>query len=155
MLVQCVPATSESAPVVPLARNLSPRAKKLPRPRVLVVDDEPLVRWSVAETLRARGYDVSEAGDAKTALHMLTADPEAADIVLLDLRLPDSSDLRLLAMLRGLAPTTPIILMTAYGTTEVVERALQLGAFRVIDKPFELNELAPLILAALAASRPN
>jgi two-component system response regulator AtoC len=156
MLVQSAPATSESAPFVPLAaRNFPHTARKRPHPRVLVVDDEPLVQWSVAETLSARGYEVLNAGDARTALRMMSDDPNAADVVLLDFRLPDSCDLKLLAMLRGLAPSAPIILMTAFGTPELVDHALQLGAFEVLNKPFELNELAPLILGALAASRPN
>jgi len=63
--------------------------------------------------------------------------------------------LKLLAMLRGLAPSAPVILMTAYGTPELFDHALRLGAFCVLNKPFELTELASLVLIALAASRPH
>jgi CheY-like chemotaxis protein len=83
---------------------------------VLVVDDEPLVRWSVAETLEDCGYRVTQAGDALSALEALNGKGGAADLVLLDLRLPDSSDLGVLSMMRRLSPTTPVILMTAYGS---------------------------------------
>jgi len=135
--------------------DFPPVAKKSAHARVMVVDDEPLVRWSVAETLGARGYEIIEADDAASATRAFIADRRAADLVLLDYRLPDSNDLTLLAMLRGLAPHAPIILMTAYWTRELTERALRLGAFTVLAKPFEMNELAPLVVQVLAASRPN
>ena len=63
------------------------------------------------------------------------------DAVLLDFRLPDSSDLGLLARLRQLLPGTPVVLMTAFSTPDVIEEARQLGVFTVLDKPFELDAL--------------
>jgi DNA-binding NtrC family response regulator len=120
---------------------------------VLVVDDEPLVRWSVAETLGAHGYQVTEAGSGASALQALLGAPGTTDAVLLDLLLPDSCDLSLLAELRGLAPGVPVIMMTAFATPELVERARQLGAFTVIHKPFDMNALAPLVRQALLAAR--
>jgi DNA-binding response OmpR family regulator len=74
-----------------------------------------------------------------------------ADLVLLDLMLPDFCDLSLLAVMHRLAPTVPIIAVTADATPEVVDRARRLGAYRVINKPFEMDELAPLIRKALRA----
>lgn len=124
--------------------------EKPARPRVLVVDDEALVRWSVAETLAAQGYDVAEAGDAASAIRTFS-EPVAADVVLLDLRLPDSDDLRVLSMMRRLSPATPVILMTAYGSPEILAEARRLGAFSVVNKPFEMHELAPLVERALSA----
>ena len=99
-------------PSVPLhAKEFAPR-------RILVVDDEPLVRWSVAEVLGDHGYQVAEAHDAMSAIHAFCETPDPADIVLLDLRLPDSDDLRVLSAMRQWSPATPIILMTAYGSPE-------------------------------------
>ena len=66
--------------------------KKSPRLRVLVVDDEPLIRWSLSETLEQSGHAVVEAGDAEGALRALSAG-RPFDVVLLDYRLPDSNDL--------------------------------------------------------------
>ena len=126
------------------ARDFSRFVKESPRRRVLVVDDEPLVRWSVAETLGASGYEIVEAGDGDSAIRALV-DRRTPDVVLLDLCLPDSDDLRVLAVMRRLAPATPIILMTAYATPELTEQAIKIGAFRVVGKPFEMNELVPLI----------
>jgi len=70
---------------------------------------------------------------------------------LLDFRLPDSEDLSLLASLRTASPGTRIILMTAYGSPEVVRGALELGAFRVVSKPFEMQDVARLVAEAAAA----
>ena len=120
---------------------------------MLVVDDEPLIRWSLTETLADAGHTVSEAGDRESAIRALTARSEPPDVVLLDYRLPDSNDLGLLAAIRRLAPRTQVILMTAFGTPEVTSGALELGAFRVVGKPLEMHELAALVLQA-HASRP-
>jgi|SRR5215475_1845749 len=126
-----------------------PAVKKPALPRVLVVDDEPLIRWSVAETLADRGYEVVETGDACGARAEVTAD--GFDVVLLDFRLPDSDDLGLLKSLRALSPRAQIILMTAFGTPEVVRGALDLGAYRVVGKPFEMQTIADLVTQAYTA----
>jgi CheY-like chemotaxis protein len=112
--------------------------------RVLVVDDEPLIRWSVSETLAGFGLDVAQAGDAASALRHVTR-PQAFDVILLDVRLPDMRDLSLLATLRQLHPNASIILMTAFGSDEIVERAIALGAKAVLNKPFELGTLVDAV----------
>jgi two-component system response regulator AtoC len=112
--------------------------------RVLVVDDEPLIRWSIAETLGAAGHQVTEAQDAASALRAL-ADAPDTDLVLLDFRLPDSNDLGLLAEIRRIAPAAPVILMTAFGTPDVTAGALKLGASKVLNKPFNMHDLEDLV----------
>src|SRR5919201_4383911 len=134
-------------------QDFPPRAKKSTAHRVLVVDDEALVRWSVAETLLARGYEVVEASDGRSAIAAMGEAAAPPDVVLLDLRLPDSSDLGLLQTLRRLAPRVPVILMTAFGTQDVVDAALEIGASFVVSKPFEMSDLAPLVSRALGTSR--
>ena len=129
-----------------------PIAKNPAVPRVLVVDDEPLIRWSVAETLGERGYEVVETGDALGARSAVLDAAQKFDVVLLDYRLPDSDDLTLLASLRKLSPRAQIILMTAFGKPEVVRGALDLGAYRVISKPFEMQAIADLVAQAYTAS---
>ena len=114
-------------------------------PNVLVVDDEPLVRWSIAETLEESGYHVTKAGDALSALEAL----DGKAVVLLDLKLPDSSDLGVLSMMRRLSPTTPVILMTAYGSDALRIQARDRGAYAVIDKPFDMSTLPALVSKAL------
>ena len=112
---------------------------------VLVVDDEPLIRWSLAETLSDRGHIVTEAGDGKEALRVVTQATNRPDVVLLDYRLPDSNDLNLFAAIRRELPEIPIILMTAYGSPEISAGALALGAYRVVSKPFEVQDLVTLV----------
>jgi DNA-binding NtrC family response regulator len=111
------------------------------------VDDEPLIRWAIAETLRADGYDVEEAGDADGTVRALFDDPSWPDLVLLDLRLPDCGDLSLLETVRRLAPAATVILMTAFGTPEIREEARSLGAAGVLDKPFDVDGLTGLVEA--------
>lgn len=119
---------------------------------VLVVDDETLIRWSVSATLGAAGHEVSEADSAASALGLIDGGARP-DVVLLDFRLPDSADLGLLARVRTLLPKSAVILMTAFSTPDVVEGALQLGAARVLNKPFDLTILPPLVLEASARAR--
>ena len=129
-------------------------AKKSAGAKVLVVDDEPLIRWSVAETLAERGYEVSEAEDAASAMRACSPGSRSIDVVLLDLRLPDCDDLRVLSAIRRLSPRTAVILMTAYGSPELFTEARRLGAYAIVDKPFEMDALQPLVQRALAA-RPH
>jgi CheY-like chemotaxis protein len=125
--------------------NLSDDADFYAR-HVLVVDDEPLIRWSVSETLSDLGYDVEQAPDAGSALRTVTTAKRPFDVVVLDLRLPDMDDLSLLATLRQLLPKALLILMTAFGTAEIVNDAQALGA-TVLNKPFELIDLQRLVSA--------
>ena len=128
--------------------------RKSPTLRVLVVEDELLIRWSIAEILKQSGHTVLEASDGASAIQALTAATEPVDVVLLDYRLPDSNDLTLLATIRRLAPRSSVVLMTAYGTPEVTQGAFQLGVCRVLSKPFDMHDLAPVVLQAYG-SRPH
>ena len=111
----------------------------------LVVDDEPLIRWSVAESLVGLGFTVEDAPDAATALKMVTTAALPYDVVVLDLRLPDMHDLSLLGTLRQLLPRAVLVLMTAFGTQTIEADARALGA-TVLTKPFELDDLTRIVL---------
>jgi two-component system, NtrC family, response regulator AtoC len=123
------------------------------RLRVLVVDDEPLIVWSLVQTLSTCGEIVSEAGTGEAALQSLGAEPEP-DVVLLDFHLPDSSDLRLLSTVKRLAPHSHVILMSAYCTPEMRENALAVGAYRVVGKPLDMNDV-PAMVREAAGVRPH
>ncbi|MBM3818817.1 MAG: response regulator [Acidimicrobiia bacterium] len=115
---------------------------------VLVVEDEALLRWSIAETLAHRGHTVVEASSASGAVRALHETRDPIDVVLLDVRLPDSDDLGLLADVRRLRPDSAVVMMTAFRTPDVTQGALELGAYRVLDKPFDMNGLEALVIAA-------
>ena len=152
MLAQSRRAADEGVRV-PSGNSRDP-AEKSALGRILIVDDEALIRWSVAETLGEHGYETIEAADAGSGIRAVAPGGRAVDAVLLDLRLPDCDDLRALAAIRRLAPHTPVILMTSYGTPELFHEARHLGAFAIVDKPFEMAAIGPLVDRALAA-RPH
>ncbi len=127
------------------------RVEKFPV-HVLVVDDEPLIRWSVAASLGDQGFDVEEAGDAASALRIVTNAALPFDVVILDLRLPDMHDLSLLRTLRQVLPHAQLILMTAFGTADIFDQAQAIGV-GILLKPFELDELNRLV--AYGARNPN
>jgi DNA-binding NtrC family response regulator len=130
-----------------LAEILPVTTKNSPALRVLIVDDEPLIRWSLAETLSEMGHVVVESGDGASAIRALD-EGEPFDAVVLDYRLPDSNDLGLLTTIRRVAPHAAVIMMTAFGTPEVTSGAIKLGAYRVVPKPFEMHEMAELVAQA-------
>ena len=132
----------EETPVEVLG-NCSVDAEKFPA-HVLVVDDEPLIRWSVAESLGDQGFDVEQASDALSALKMITNAVLPFDVVITDLRLPDMHDLSLLGTIRQVMPRAHVILMTAFGNPEIAADAKAMGV-DVLAKPFEFRELQRLI----------
>jgi DNA-binding NtrC family response regulator len=139
------PSTSGSAGISPrscrYSRNMVP---------ILVVDDEGLIRWSLAESLEAAGFSVLEAGSAREALDWLGARHDIG-VILLDLKLPDSKDLNLLRLIRTLVPASRVILMTAHGTADMLDEAVRAGAFRAVGKPFDMGEMVALVRDAVAA----
>jgi DNA-binding NtrC family response regulator len=121
------------------------KAAKFHPPRVLVVDDEGLLRWSLSEMLLAAGYETVQARDAREARLAFADDARPIDVVLLDLKLPDAYGLELIQEARRRCLTCPIIVMTAYGTADTVEAAMAAGAMQVISKPFDLDEAVRLV----------
>ena len=135
------------------SEKFDPAVKKSPL-QVLVVDDEALIRWSVAETLTDLGLEVEQAVDAASALAAIDTAELRFDVIVLDLRLPDMDDLALLSAIRRRLPRAAVVVMTAFGTPEIVAEARALGVSDILSKPFELAELARVVLAAggMAAS---
>lgn len=119
---------------------------------ILVVDDEPLIRWALREGLENAGYAVIEAGSARETLASLDRATHPVAVALLDVRLPDSDDLGLLRRIRRAVPDCRVIVMTAHGTPELLAEALTAGAFDAITKPFDIPRVVNLVRAAQAAA---
>ena len=115
--------------------------------RVLIVDDEKAIRWSLGEALRGDGYEVAEAEDGKSGIKAFKEDP--ADIVILDLKLPDRSGIDILKSLKKDDEDLPVIMMTAYGEVETAVEALKNGAYDFMLKPFQLEKMKVAIKHAL------
>lgn len=113
--------------------------------RVLVVDDEALIRWWLTQALSDRGYVVAEAENGRAALGALADGAPLPDIVLLDYRLPDSEGLGLLSKIVSRVPGGRVILMTAHSTANLEQDAVARGAFAVLPKPFEFQDVVALV----------
>jgi DNA-binding NtrC family response regulator len=116
--------------------------------RVLVVDDERLVRWSLGQRLSARGWDVTEAGSAAEAIG--APPPDAA---ILDYKLPDGDGIDVLRRLRHTDPDLPVIMLTAHQDTELIVEAMKAGASDYLTKPFDVEEVVLRVTRAVEAAR--
>ncbi len=114
---------------------------------VLVVDDKEMMRDSVAATLQRAGFKVRAACDGQSALAMIAE--RRPDAVVTDLKMPGLSGIDLLERVRAIDDGLPIVLMTAFGTIETAVRAIKLGAFDYITKPFEGDELIIAVKRAI------
>ncbi|HET9482201.1 MAG TPA: sigma-54 dependent transcriptional regulator [Candidatus Polarisedimenticolia bacterium] len=119
--------------------------------RILIVDDEKLLRWSLRERLAREGYEVLEAETGAAGRAALEAD--APDLMLLDYRLPDATGMEILKGAMASNPSMPVILMTAYSTVETAVEAIKIGAFDYLNKPFNQDELVITVRKALETSR--
>jgi two-component system, NtrC family, response regulator AtoC len=113
---------------------------------ILVVDDEQLIRWSLAERLTGDGYTIIEAGTAKEAVAHCGPD---IDLVLLDFRLPDADGLVVLKQIKSREPDVPVILLTAVSSVETAVEAMKQGAYHYANKPFNLDEISVVVAKAL------
>jgi DNA-binding NtrC family response regulator len=107
--------------------------------KVLVVDDEPVVANSVRRTLSRRGYQVEEAFSGNEALSRILN--EMYDLVLLDMRMPDSNGLELLPTIKKHRPKLPVVMVTGYASIDTAVEAIQRGASDYVAKPFTPDEL--------------
>jgi DNA-binding NtrC family response regulator len=117
--------------------------------RILVVDDEDLIRWSLQQKLTNWGYRSLDARDGETAISLV--DKESPDLVLLDIHLPDRNGLDVLKAIRESNSRVVVIIMTAYGVLEDAVAALRLGAYDFVSKPLNFEELRTTIANALEA----
>ncbi len=119
--------------------------------RILVVDDEKLIRWSVAERLQRDGYEVISAESGEKALELVAASPP--DVMLLDVKLPGIDGVQTLQRALGLHPELAVLMMSAHSTVDVAVEAMKHGALDFLVKPFPLQALDAAVERALATSR--
>ena len=122
------------------------------RPRILVVDDDPLVRRS-CERILGKGYDLRLADTGREGLSLLEG--ETFDLALVDLKLPDISGMDILQRAPDSFPETPIIVITGYASISSAVDAVKTGAFDYLAKPFSPDELEAAAEKALRERRPT
>ena len=118
--------------------------------RILVVDDERNIRRVLQALLEEAGHSVEAAGDGDEARAMLRKATLPYDVVLTDLRMPDSDGMDLLRWVHRSFPDIPVVMITAHGTVDIAVAAMREGAFDFITKPFEETELRGIVDKALA-----
>ena len=117
---------------------------------ILVVDDEPLIRWSLVNRLKEEGYRTLEAATGSEAV---SQHREGADLVLLDFVLPDADGLAVLKQIKETDPDTLVIMLTAHTGVETAVNAMKHGAFHYANKPFDLDEIVLLVEKALETTQ--
>jgi DNA-binding NtrC family response regulator len=117
------------------------------RDKILVVDDEKLIRWSLLQKLSQWNYDTVEAQNGADALKIF--DSESPDSVLLDINLPDIAGTEVLREIKSRRPETPVIMITAYGSIEDAVSAMRMGAYDFITKPIDDLKIQSTIKNAL------
>src|SRR3984893_15048334 len=122
----------------------------MPSEKVLIVDDERLVRWSLRQKCEEWGYHVVEAENGAAGLRL--AHNESPDLVLLDVRLPDMGGLEILRKLKDSGDARAVIMITADPQLDDVKAALKLGAYDFVGKPVDFDELHITIKNALEAT---
>lgn len=120
---------------------------QLPQKRVVVAEDESLIRMDIVETLKEYGYDVvGEAGDGNRAVEL--ANELKPDLLVMDIKMPNLDGLSAAEKIAELK--IPVVLLTAFSQQELVSRAAEVGAMAFLVKPFTPQDLMPAIEIALS-----
>lgn len=119
--------------------------------RVLIVEDEDLIRWSLRQKFESRGYQVDEAATGTAALEAMEG--AAFDLIMLDYKLPDMTGLEVLRHYREHQGDGVVLMMTAFSSIDSAVEAIKLGAFDYVPKPFQMDELLFTIDKALETTR--
>ncbi|HET6247595.1 MAG TPA: sigma-54 dependent transcriptional regulator [Tepidisphaeraceae bacterium] len=120
--------------------------------RILIADDQEMMRDSLAATLARDGHEVIAAGDGQAAVSRL-AGPGRFDLLITDLKMPRMTGIELLQEAKRLRPDMPVVLMTAFATVTTAVEAMKLGAYDYIQKPFDGDEIKMLVDRTLEHSR--
>jgi nitrogen regulation protein NR(I) len=119
--------------------------------KILIIDDDDQLRKSFHKLLVQEGYSIESAASGEAGIAMLRQNPQ--DLVILDMRLPGMNGFEVFQVIHEIEPKLPVIIMTAYGTTETAIEATKMGAFDYILKPFDIPEMLTIINQALEAGR--
>lgn len=115
--------------------------------KILVIDDEELVRNFIHETLRRNGYEVSVAKNGKEGISLVKE--KSYDLVFTDMKMPDLTGIDVLKKIKEISPSTIVVVITAYGSIENAVEAMRLGAFNYLIKPFSPDTIEAVVDKAI------
>src|SRR5215475_3063775 len=119
--------------------------------RILIIDDEPAVRFGIRDFLELHGYEVEEAESCRDARHIFST--LRPDVVIADYMLPDGTALDLLPRLKDIDSDIPLVVLTGHGSIDLAVKAIKEGAEQFLTKPIEMAALHVIIRRLLEAQR--
>ena len=126
---------------------------RLSKGKILVIDDEDIVRLSCSRTLVPEGYELKMAKNGPEGLKIL--EEEEFDLVLTDLKMPNMDGIEVLGTIKQRWPNTEVVIVTGYQTVETAVKAIKLGAFDYIEKPFTPDTLTATVSNVFTAKNKN
>ncbi|HHN65804.1 MAG TPA: sigma-54-dependent Fis family transcriptional regulator [Nitrospirae bacterium] len=116
--------------------------------RVLVIDDEAIVRVSCERVLKPEGYEVMVTSRGDEAIELL--EKEKYDVVLTDLKMPDMDGMEVLRIIKERWPDIQVVIITGYGTISTAVQAIKMGAYEYIEKPFTPQDILEVVEKAMS-----
>lgn len=123
------------------------------KPLILAVDDEENIRNLITYTFEEHNLEVMTAENGKAAITILENNP--IDVIITDLLMPTMTGLALIREMKKIKSAIPIIIITAYGNTEMVKEIIAEGVFRLIEKPLDFDILVPIVQDAIENKKKN